>query len=296
MKRKSVLTLVGLMLLTALAVGQMEEQYLEVYYAQVKPEKRAEFDAINKKIVAANRKNGDEWIALETIYGTGNRISFISMRGSYADIDKGSGAFYGALEKAYGKAATDKLFQDFNQTVISTRAEIRRRRWDLSSNVPADSAAMMKMLGEARWLRTAVVHVKPGRIDTFEELLKDIKAARDKAGQTSLVSQAVAGQEGTVFYVTVLESSMAGFDSVPSAQKLLGEDGYAKYLKASSETVESSETIISRLLPELSNAPADVVAAAPDFWAPKPVVAAKTDTAKKSMVNAAQTTKEKNKQ
>jgi len=42
MKRKSVLTLVGLMLLTALAVGQMQEQYLEVYYAQVKPEKRAE--------------------------------------------------------------------------------------------------------------------------------------------------------------------------------------------------------------------------------------------------------------
>jgi hypothetical protein len=89
---------------------------------------------------------------------------------------------------------------------------------------------------------------------------------------------------------------MAGFDSVPSAQKLLGEDGYAKYLKASSEAVESSETIISRFLPELSNAPADVVAAAPDFWSPKPVVAGKTDTAKKPMVNATQTSKEKTKQ
>src|SRR6476469_8361217 len=109
MKRKSVLTLVGLMLLTALAVGQMQDQYLDVYYAQVKPEKRAEFDAITKKMVVANHKNGDEWMTLETAYGQGNRITFISMRGSYADIEKGSGAFYGSLEKAYGKAGTDKL-------------------------------------------------------------------------------------------------------------------------------------------------------------------------------------------
>jgi hypothetical protein len=293
MKRKSVLALVGLMLLTALAAGQMQDQYLDVFYCQVKPEKRAEFDAITKKMVAANHKSGDEWMTLETAYGQGNRITFISMRGSYADIDKGSGAFYGSLEKAYGKTGTDKLFQDFNQTVVSTRSEIRKRRWDLSSNLPDNSAAVMKMLGEARWLRTAVVHVKPGQIDTFESLLKDIKAARDKSGQTSLVSQAVAGQEGTVFYVTLLENSMAGFDSVPSAQKLLGEEGYAKYLKVSADTVESTETIISRFVPELSNAPADVVAAAPDYWTPKPMVATKSGTAKKPTVNAAQTTKEK---
>ena len=138
MKRKSVLTLVGLLLLTALAVGEMQEQYLDVFYVQVKPEKRAEFDAISKKIAAANRKNGDEWIAMETIYGTGNRISFISMRGSYADIDKGMGAFNSSMEKAYGKAAAEKLFQDFNQCLTSTRGEIRRRRWDLSSNNPSN--------------------------------------------------------------------------------------------------------------------------------------------------------------
>ncbi len=55
MKRKSVWTLAGLMLLSALAFGQMQDQYLDVFYAQVKPEKRAEFDSINQKIVAANR-------------------------------------------------------------------------------------------------------------------------------------------------------------------------------------------------------------------------------------------------
>jgi len=74
----------------------------------------------------------------------------------------------------------------------------------------------MKIVRRGTFLRTVVVHLKPGTDRTFEALLKDIKAAREKAGQTSLVSQAVAGQEGTVFYVTLLENSMAGFDSVPS--------------------------------------------------------------------------------
>jgi hypothetical protein len=40
--------------------------------------------------------------------------------------------------------------------------------------------------------------VRPGEIATFEALLKDLKAAREKASLplTVLVSQAVAGQDG----------------------------------------------------------------------------------------------------
>jgi hypothetical protein len=45
------------LLLAALAAGQAQEQYLDVYIAQVKPEKPAEFDAISRKIAAANRQN-----------------------------------------------------------------------------------------------------------------------------------------------------------------------------------------------------------------------------------------------
>jgi uncharacterized protein involved in type VI secretion and phage assembly len=72
---------------------------------------------------------------------------------------------------------------------------------------------------------------------------------------------------------------------------LLGEEGYAKYLKTSAEVVESTETVISRFVPELSNAPAEVVAAAPDYWTPKPMVAAKAKTTN-GVVKAAETAKE----
>ena len=295
MKRKAIWTAVALVLLAALAVGQTQEQYLDVFTVQVKPDKRADFDAITKKMSAANRQNkGDAWLATETVYGPGDRISFISTRQGYGDIEKATGAFYAAMQKAFGTAGTDKVFQDFSQCVVSSRSEIRRRRWDLSSNPPADAAAMSKLVGEARWLRTTIVHVRPGQVAAFEGLLKDVKAAREKASppQTVLVSQAVAGQEGTVFYVTSLQNSLAGFDAIPPIQQTLGEEGYAKYLKTSAEVVASSETVINRFLPSLSNAPEDVVAVAPDYWTPKPVVAAKPKTAKEAVVNAAEKTKQ----
>jgi len=293
MKRIALGSAVAVVLLTALAFGQAAEQYLDVYIAQVKPDKRADFDALNKRMVAANRQNkGDTWITMETMYGPANRVTFISTRDGYADVEKGMDAFEGALQKALGKTATDKMMQEYSQCLVSVRTELRRRRWDLSSNAPADAAAMSKMLGESRWLRTATVRVKPGQVAVFEGLLKDLKTAREKASPpvTTLVSQAVAGQEGTVFYITLLEKSLAGFEGIPSVQQLLGDEGYAKYLKTNADVVDRTETVINRFLPELSNVPEQVAAASPDYWTPKPVVAAKSKPAG-GMTNAAEANK-----
>jgi hypothetical protein len=291
MKWKALGTAVAALLLSALAFSQAAQQYLDIEVVQVKPEKRADFDAITKKMVAANRQNGgDNWLAMETVYGQGNRITFVSSRNSYADTEKANGVFYSALEKAYGKAGVDKIFQDFSQCVVNTRSELRRRRWDLSSNAPADAAAEAKLVGSSRWLRTVAVHVKPGQADALEGELKDLKAARERTSPpvTTLVSQSVAGQDGTIYYVTTLEDSMAGFDSIPPTQKVLGEEGYAKYVKISGDAVERADTAINRFVPELSNAPEPVVAAAPDYWNPKPIVAAKAKPKSGDVVNAAE--------
>jgi hypothetical protein len=276
MKWKACWTALAVVLLGAMAVGQAQEQYLDVFMVQVKPEKRADFDAISKKIAAANHQNkGDSWIAMETVYGRGDRVTFTSMRSSYADADKSTEIFNQALQKSYGKEAAEKMLHDFDQCLSNSRSEFRRRRMDLSSNAPVDAAAMAKMLGNTRFLRTTAVHVRPGQVATFEALLKDLKTAREKASppQTVLVSQAVAGQEGTVFYITSLQNSMAGFDAIPSMPQMLGEEGYEKFLKTNAEAVEGTETVINHFLPELSNAPEDVVAAAPDYWRPKATMA-----------------------
>lgn len=93
MKRKALWTAVAVVLLAALAAGEAQEQYLDVYIAQVKPEKRAAFGAISRKIVAANRQNkGDAWMAMETAYGQGDWVSFISTRNRHGDAEKATGA------------------------------------------------------------------------------------------------------------------------------------------------------------------------------------------------------------
>ncbi len=268
------------MLLSVAAAGQQD--YLDVFVVKVKPERRADFDAVSKKIADANRRNkGDTWVAMETMYGEGNVVTFISTRHNYAEVEKGSEAFLGALNKAYGPGGAAKLLQDGSNCFLSSRSEVRRRRWDLSANAPADAAAMAKLVGETRYIRAFIVHVRPGRVLDVEAQIKDVKAAWEKANPQLplLVSQADSGQHGTVFYVSVLLSSLGGFDAVVRLPQAMGEEGYRKYLSASAESVQGTETVINHFLPELSNPPEGIVAASPDFWRPKPKAAAKPKAA-----------------
>ena len=257
-------------------VVRAQGDYLDVYRVKVKPEKAAEFTALTKKWVDANRRyNGDHWLALETVYGEGDVYVFTSTRSSYADIDKANEAVMGAVRKAFGPQ-TEKVMQDFGNCLASSHSELRRRRWDLSRKAPADAAAYAKLIGESRYLRTTAVHVRPGRVGDFEALLKDLKAAGEKAAnaQPVFVSQVIEGTKGTTFYVSTLRSSMAGFDNNPTMRDILGEEGYKKFLQGNADTVEEADSTLFRFSPELSNPPDDVVAVAPGFWRTKPAAPA----------------------
>lgn len=288
MIRKALWGVALALLLSVTAAGQTQEEYLDVFTVKVKPEKRAEFDAVAKKLADANRQHkGDTWVTMETAYGEGNTVVFISGRRSYAEIDKAFEAFIGALNKAYSKATAEKLLRDFDSSTVSSRSELRRRRWDLSSNVPADPAARAKLVGEARWVRTIIVRVRPGHRLEYEEQLQTIKAAAEKTTPkvASYVSESAVGQQGTVFYISTFRSSLGGFDGGTPLPQLLGEEGYKKFLQASSESVLSTEVTINRFLPELSNPSEEIASAAPAFWRPKPTApkpaAAKPPAAKK---------------
>jgi len=263
-------------LLAAPVAIQAQGDYLDVYTVKTKPEKVAEFNAIAKKIVEANRRhNGDHWLASETMYGEGDTFVFVSFRQNYADIDKASETFMSALHKAYGKDAAEKILHDWENCLATSRTELRRRRFDLSRKPPKDAAAYAQLMGGSRVLRTTAVRVRPGHVADFEAFLKEAKAAGEKVENTQplLVSQAVEGSKGNTFYISTLRSSLAGFDNNPTIREILGEEGYKKYLQVNAESVESTESALYRFSPELSNPPEEFVAAAPDFWNPKPAVA-----------------------
>jgi hypothetical protein len=267
-------------LFAAPAAAQLQNDLLDVFTVQVKPDKTAQFDAVSKKIVAANRQNkGSDWVAFAQEYGPGYTVRFVSTRPTFAAVEEANQAFMAAMNKAYGKAATEQIFRDVDSCIVSAQSEIRRRRWELSSNVPADAAAMARMIGEARWVQTTIVHARPGQGPKVEEQLRAIKAANEKAAAkvTVLVSQAVAGQTGTVYYVTTLRKSLSEIDSATPLATLLGEEAYATFLKASSEAVSNTESTLSRFRPDWSNPAEPIVAAGPDFWRPKPVAASRAE-------------------
>ncbi len=287
--RRALWALAVAVCLAAPAAVRAQGDYLDVFIVKVKPEKVADFQALTKKWADANsRFNGDRWLALEAVYGEGNVYQFTSNRKDYAEIDKMNEAVMAAVNKAFGKEAAEKMGHDFDNCLVSSRSELRRRRWDLSRKAPKEPDAYVKLIGESRFLRTTAVHIRSGHIDEFEALLKNMKEAGEKNPDTQpvFVSQVIEGGKGTIFYVSTLRPSMGGFDHNPTMKDILGEDGYKKFQQMNADAVEIAESTLYRFSPELSNPPEEVAKVASDFWHPKAIMAAttKTKTAPKAAI------------
>jgi len=275
--RKSITTLFLVTLTSGMMAAQDPAEYLDEFIVKVKPEKRAEFDAINKKIVALNRRNkGDAWLASENTYGENNVVTFVSRRSGFGDAQKAFDLFMGALAKPAGMAAAEKMFQDFNNTVVSARSEMRRRRPELGTNVPASAADNAAVIGKARFLYIVTVRVRPGRALEYEDQIKMVRDARARTGQqqTWFVSQSLVGQQGAAFYITRPLASLGDIDGMPVLSQVLG-DKYRDYQNRLAANTFSTEITISRYLPELSNPPAEIAAVDPAYWNPKPMPAGK---------------------
>jgi len=271
MLRKVCGALLFLVLAATAGMGQ-QRGYLDVYVAKVKPDKRAEFDAVGRKVAEANRRNnGDRWIALEVEYGEQNTVIFTSSRETFGDAEKSSALFLGAIGKAYGEAGARDLFQQFGSTLESSRAELRQRRWDLSYNPPADLAAYAQAVAKTRWIRSVIVRVRPGHEAEFEAELKEINAAAEKSSMAGMrwTSQVVAGGNPFTYHISRLMTSLDELDHATSMKSMLGDEGLEKFQKVNADTVAGVEYIFYRVVPELSNAPEAVASIAPDFWNPK---------------------------
>lgn len=272
MFKRAIWALVFVMCLAIPARVRAQGDYLEVLTVKVKPDKAAEYEALTKKWVDANRRfGGDHWLAMETVYGEGSVYTFVSPRKDYADVDKMNEVEMQAVTKAYGKEATEKMVHDFESCTAWSRNELRRRRMDLSRKAPTDMASYAKLIGESRVLRSTAVHLRPGKSAEFEAFLKELKEVGEKNPDTQplLVSQVIEGSKGMVFYLTTLRQSLGGFDHNLTAHDILGDEGYKKYLQTNSELVEESDSSLYRFSAELSNPLDEIAKVAADFWTPK---------------------------
>jgi len=257
-------------LLAGAAAAQNNSGIVDVYIAKIKPEKRGDFDAIARKVADANRKaKGDHWLALSVEYGEQNTVMMSSVRENFAAIDSGVQSFEAALKEGFGPT-WPKLFQDMSNCLVSSRSEIRRRRLDLSRNVPANQEDIYKVVGASRFARMNVVRIRSGHIAEFEESMKTMKAAMEQPnGRPFFVSQVIAGDRSGTFYIISYGKNMGDFETpTRSLREVLGESGYDQYQKVGRDAVITSETMIARLVPDLSNPPEGMVNADPAFWRP----------------------------
>ena len=260
-------------------IGQTPGGYLDYYIAKVKPEKRTDFESLAKKMAEANRKyKGDHFLAYAVEYGDQGTIMFSAVRENLGAIDQASASFMSALKEGFGPGVL-KLFQDMNNCTVSSRGELRRRRMDLSRNLPSDPAAISKYVGESKWMRYLTIRVRPGRAADFEENLKALNAALAKGSdkRAILASQAAVGMPTTTYYLAGFFKSMGDMDTMAgtSVREVVGEEAYARYQKSVSEDTLGTEYTIARIVPEMSNPTPEIASAAPEFWNPKPAAAPK---------------------
>ena len=125
-----------------------------------------------------------------------------------------------------------------------------------------------------------MVYSEPPRfLPIFRE---DIKSGKGAAHERSRVVFSVTSGApvGACLIVSAMDSLKA-MDSASSGMSMVeafGADNLARYDKLLAETVIGGENTLFEINPKLRNPPKEFIAAAPDFWAPKPKPAAAEPT------------------
>jgi hypothetical protein len=178
------------------------------------------------------------------------------------------------------RTASEQLAQQDAQYLTGTKMITAMFKPDMSySGAPFNIA-------ENRYFRIITIRVKPGHDEEFKEMFGMIKAAHEKAklNENLIVFQVAAGVPGPTYLVFVPIKSMKAADEYDSMhskmyQDTMDADGRKKIAELTSACEEGSETNYFEFSPKMSYVPKEWIAANPDFWAPKTIMATKTKKA-----------------
>ena len=146
-------------------------------------------------------------------------------------------------------------------------------REDYSLRAPVDIPHM-------RYFEISVYHVKPGHRKDWDDGMKMVLSAYQKAlpeTHWACYEAAYGAPEGTYVFITPMKSA-AEIDKAFAHNKdfasAIGDDGMKKLDELSAASIESSETNLFMFNPKMSYVADDWVKADPDFWKPKPAAPA----------------------
>jgi len=136
-------------------------------------------------------------------------------------------------------------------------------------------------LSHARYMEMSVFHVRAGHRDEWTKLAKIVKDGHAKAGTSAhwtMYEVAYGTNDGT-YMVLSADDSMADIDTGYSENKkfmdALGPDGVKEFHALFASAVDTSYSQLFSINPKQSYPPEAWVKSDPEFWKPKPVMAAK---------------------
>jgi hypothetical protein len=141
-----------------------------------------------------------------------------------------------------------------------------------------------------RFLEIAVFHVRPGHRKEWDEAVKMVKAAHEKAETSAhwAMYELVYGGESGTYVALSADKSLAEIDVAFKEDKMfmeaMGEEGMKKFRELYGGAVDTSHQELFAFNPHMSYVADDWLKSDPEFWKPKPIVA---PAAKPAMAPAA---------
>ena len=289
-KRLSVLSLSFLILLAAgTAWAQTADSgpppVLIIDREDVKPGRMGAHEKVSTAYAAlfAKASPDDSWLGLTPISGEDNAVLFLVGYPSFAAAE----ATHNQLEASLAQNAALKAERDRLDAQGADMRTSSRTAWFVHRPALSYHAPKMGDVAKSRLVRVTTFHVKPGRVPDWNDYVKTLNAAREKAG-ASWISGATyesqVGAAGGTFVVFQFHRAMAEMDELVAKaderQKAIdaalgGDEVVKKRRQLISEIlVEPATTNLYAINRAESHPGATFAALDPEFWTPKPAAPA----------------------
>lgn len=261
-----------------LAVGAAEAQQaapvstpplLLVYREEVRPGRGAAHAANESAWAAAFTKAGapERWLAMTTLAGP-SEAWFLSGYPSYE-------AYQQVQDEMNANAA---IAAEGDKYSAQDGEHLSRTSTILAAYRPALSYQSDIRLPEMRYMQVDVVRVKQGHDAAFRSAWRQIVEAHTKAKMDEhwAVYEVDAGMNDLTFFFFYPRKALAEIDkagpmhAADAYRDAVGESGRQQMREMTQASVESSQTLIFQLRPQMSLLGKEWIDVDPAFWAPKP--------------------------
>ena len=257
---------------------------LVVNREQVKPGRMSAHEKVSAAYTALFAKASPEvdWLGLSPIAGDDNGVLFLSGYPSFAAAEAQHMKVESVLaQNAAYKAEMERLDGQSGEMRNGSQTAWYVYRPALSHNPPK-----LADVAKSRLVSVATVRVKPGRIPDFMDYYKGLNAARAKANATWVSTacyQSSMGAPAGTFIFFSFAKGMAELDEAnvkaderqKAIDTALGGEQVVKMRRelVSDMLVEPATTNLYFVNRAESRPSAQLAAADPDFWNPKPAAA-----------------------